>query len=113
MSNVDSGAADLVTPVYGTVFADRARVVDRLRSGDVVILVPDPPAVEEPIVWVHAEGGDVVGHLSPHVSARLVPAMLRGTRCRAVVHAVAAPGTESWQRLQLRIRCRTSDDEGP
>ena len=46
--------------VHGTVFADRAAVLHRLRPGDPLILVPDPPGAEVPAVWVHAPGGDVV-----------------------------------------------------
>ena len=113
MPTVQPGATDFITQVYGTVFADRARVVERLAVGERIILVPDPPAVEEPLVWVHAIGGDVVGHLSPQVSAWLAPALLGGTRCGAVVHAVAAAGTESWQRLQVRVHCLPSTVEGP
>jgi hypothetical protein len=46
------------------VFGQRAEVVHRLKEGDQLILVPDPPGIDQPNVWVHARGGDVVGHLS-------------------------------------------------
>ena len=49
--------------MLGTVFAERSAVVRRLTPGDRLILVPDPPDTDEPAVWVHATGGDVVGHL--------------------------------------------------
>lgn len=45
--------------VYGTVFGQRTDVVHRLRAGDRLILVPDPPGTDNPAVWVHARGGDV------------------------------------------------------
>ena len=105
MASIPAGSTDFLTHVYGSVFAARARVLDRLLPGDRLILVPDPPGVEEATVWVHAVGGDVVGHLSPDVSRWLVPAMLGGTRCGAEVHAVEGPGVESWKRLQIRVRC--------
>jgi len=92
------------TPVYGTVFAARASVVQRLKEGDHLILVPDPPGVDEPSVWVHAPGGDVVGHLSPDVNAWMAPRMIRGTRYAAEVSSVGAPDTESWKRLVIEVR---------
>ena len=73
VSSILPDASSFETPVYGTVFGDRARVVLRLREGDQLILVPDPPGVEQPSVWVHAPGGDVVGHLSPDVNRWLAP----------------------------------------
>lgn len=105
MSSIPRGSTDFVTYVYGTVFAARARVVDTLRVGERIILVPDPPGIDEPTVWVHAPGGDVIGHLSPDLSSWLVPAMLDGLRCGADVHAVGGPSVESWKRLQIRVRC--------
>jgi len=92
------------TPVYGTVFAARAAVVRRLKEGDRLILVPDPPGVDDPSVWVHAPGGDVVGHLSPDVNAWMAPRMIHGTRYAAAVSSVGAPDTESWKRLVIAVR---------
>ena len=92
------------TPVYGTVFGERARVVRRLREGDRLILVPDPPGVEQPSVWVHAPGGDVVGHLSPDVNRWLAPRMMEGARYGAHVRSIGDPGTESWKRLVIAVR---------
>ena len=91
-------------PVYGTVFAARAAVVRRLREGDRLILVPDPPGVDDPSVWVHAPGGDVVGHLSPDINAWMVPRMIHGARYAAAVTSVGAPDTESWKRLLIEVR---------
>jgi len=92
------------TPVYGTVFAARAEVVRRLKEGDRLILVPDPPGVDDPSVWVHAPGGDVVGHLSPDVNAWMAPRMIRGARYAAEVSSLGAPDTESWKRLVIEVR---------
>jgi hypothetical protein len=92
------------TPVYGTVFAERAAVVRRLKRGDPLLLVPDPPGVEQPSVWVHAPGGDVVGHLSPDVNAWMAPRMLGGARYGAQVHSVGGADTASWKRLIIAVR---------
>ena len=92
------------TPVYGTVFAERAAVLRRLKAGDQLILVPDPPGVEQPSVWVHAPGGDVVGHLSPDVNAWMAPRMLGGARYGALVRRVGEAGTASWKRLIIAVR---------
>jgi hypothetical protein len=106
-------------PVYGTIFAGRAAAVQRLQGGDPLILVPDPPgidgppdggedamslAVEQPKVWVHATGGDVLGHLSPDINGWLVPRMLAGARYTATVRSVGAPGEASWTRLLIDVR---------
>ena len=93
-------------PVYGTVFAKRAAVVGRLRVGDSLILVPDPPGIDEPNVWVHARGGDVVGHLSPDLNSWLVPWMLAGHGCRAEVAKVGGTDVASWKRLVIAVRCQ-------
>ena len=72
MSSILPGAREFLTPVYGTVFGGRSAVVHRLKEGDQLILVPDPPGIDQPNVWVHARGGDVIGHLSPDVNSWLV-----------------------------------------
>ena len=101
-------AAPFQTPVHGTVFAGRAAVVQRLRVGDRLILVPDPLSDDEPpAVWVHAEGGDVVGYLPPQVAVTLAPWMLGGGRCGAFVERVGAEDVASWQRLIVRVECRS------
>jgi hypothetical protein len=92
-------------PVYGTVFANRSAVVQRLSIGDELILVPDPPGIDEPNVWVHAAGGDVVGHLAPDLNSWLVPWMLAGHHCRAAVAHVGGAEVASWKRLVIAIRC--------
>ena len=92
--------------VYGTIFGDRRITVQRLDVGDRLILVPDPAGVEDPSVWVHATGGDVVGHLSPDVNRWLVPRMLAGGRYSAAVKSVGGEATESWTRLVITITRR-------
>jgi hypothetical protein len=104
MSSVLPDTPQFDVPVYGTVFAERAIVVRRLREGDHLILVPDPPGVEEPSVWVHAAGGDVVGHLSPDLNRWMVPRMLDGARYTARVLSVNDPATASWKRLIITVR---------
>lgn len=104
MSSILPGAPEFRTPVYGTVFGERARVVHRLKEGDRLILVPDPPGAEPPNVWVHARGGDVVGHLSPDVNAWLAPHMLAGRCYGAEVSRVAGEDVASWKRLVITVR---------
>jgi hypothetical protein len=87
--------------VYGTVFGRRMEAVHRLRAGDALILVPDPPGTDNPAVWVHAAGGDVVGHLPFAVSGWLVPWMLEGGRCRARVQRVEARHRPPHPRVPL------------
>ncbi|HEX6535109.1 MAG TPA: hypothetical protein VF041_10950 [Gemmatimonadaceae bacterium] len=98
-------ADEFRSAVYGTVFGQRMDVVHRLRAGDRLILVPDPPGTDNPAVWVHASGGDVIGHLPFAVSRRLVTWMLEGGRCRASVEKVGTDDVASWRRLIIRVRC--------
>ena len=105
MSAILPETSEFQTAVYGTVFGNRATVVRRLRPGDSLILVPDPPGIDDPSVWVHAPGGDVVGHLSPDLSSWLVPWMLAGNRTRAVVATVGGSNVASWKRLVISVTC--------
>src|SRR5438105_1373770 len=106
MSSILPGTREFDTPVYGTVFARRTDAVRRLRPGDRLILVPDPPGTDEPSVWVHAPGGDVVGHLSPDINTWLVPWMLEGARCGAIVAHVGNEDVASYKRLIITVQCR-------
>jgi hypothetical protein len=106
MSLIPPGTRQFDTPVYGTVFGRRTDALHRLRVGDPLILVPDPPGTDEPNVWVHAPGGDVVGHLSPDLNAWLVPMMLDGARCAAVVAQLGGDDVASYKRLIVTVRCR-------
>ncbi len=106
MAFVAPYAQEFETAVHGTVFGSRTAVVHRLRAGDPVILVPDPAGAEVPAVWVHAPGGDVVGHLPVHIAAWMAPWMLAGTRCGGVVASVASDDVASWRRLVIEVKCR-------
>lgn len=108
MSSILPRSREFETSVYGTVFAQRSAALHRLKLGDQLILVPDPAGTDEPSVWVHAPGGDVVGHLSPDISAWLVPWMLEGCRCGAVVSQLGGDDVASYKRLLITVRCRTS-----
>jgi hypothetical protein len=103
MSSILPDSNRFETSVYGTVFAARASALERLSIGDILVLVPDPEGVENPSVWVHAPGGDVVGHLAPDVNRWMVRRMLSGTRYSAHVVSIGAPGTESWKRLTISV----------
>jgi hypothetical protein len=106
MSSIIPGAREFLTPVYGTVFGQRADVVHRLKEGDRLILVPDPPGIPQRHVWVHARGGDVVGHLSPDVNSWLARSMFDGERYTAEVRRVAGDDVASWKRLVITVRVR-------
>lgn len=106
MSSILPGTRQFQTAVYGTVFGKRTDALHRLRVGDALILVPDPPGTDEPNVWVHAPGGDVIGHLSPDINAWLVPWMLEGGRCGGSVAQVAGDDVASYKRLVITVRCR-------
>lgn len=106
MFELPSYASRFHTTVHGTVFAQRAAVVHRLHAGDRLILVPDPPGTEVPAVWVHAVGGDVIGHLPLQVAVWLAPWMLGGGRCSAEVEKVHGDDVASWERLVVTLRCQ-------
>ena len=104
MSSILPHAEAFRSPVYGTVFAQRTKVVRRLQPGDRLILVPDPAGTDPPTVWVHARGGDVIGHLSPDVNSWLAPSMLAGTCYGAHVEEVRGDDVASWKRLVIVVR---------
>src|SRR4051812_39118803 len=105
MSSILPGTPEFRSPVYGTVFGHRSQVVHRLHPGDRLILVPDPPGADPPNAWVHARGGDVIGHLSPDVSTWLAPLMLAGSCYAAYVAQVRGDDVASWKRLVIDVRC--------
>lgn len=92
--------------VHGTVFADRSQSVDALDSGEELVLLPDPPGTEEPGVWVHRRGGDLIGHLPPEIEGWLAPWLLRGGRATARAVRVSGRDVPSWRRVLLEVRCR-------
>jgi hypothetical protein len=89
--------------VHGTVFGERAIHLDRLRAGDEVLLIPGPPLDDEPGIWVHLPGGDVIGHLPPEIETWLAPWMLRGGRASARAVRVSGADTPSWRRVLLEV----------
>ena len=92
------------TNVHGTVFAARTSVVDRVQPGDRLLLVPDPPADDEPpAVWVHVAGGDVLGYIPTQIAAWLAPWMLAGGRCKAIVVAVRGAEAASFNRIEIEL----------
>lgn len=94
------------TTVHGTVFAGRDDHLARVRPGDQLYLIPDPPGQEAPEVWVHLEGGQPLGHLPPEIGSWLAPWLIGGGA--AVARAVRVRGAEepSWRRLLLEVSCR-------
>lgn len=93
--------------VHGSVFARRSDHVERIRAGDELLLIPDPPVQDQPEIWVHLPSGDPVGHLPPEIQSWLAPWMLRGGRARARALRVSGPETPSWRRLLIEVTCET------
>jgi hypothetical protein len=93
------------TTVHGIVFGMRSSHLDELEPGDDLLLIPDPPGEEDPAVWVHASGGDPLGHLPPEINAWLAPYMLRGGTASAVAVRIGGTEVPSWKRLVIEVRC--------
>jgi hypothetical protein len=91
--------------VHGTVFGDRPRSVDALEAGDELVLLPDPPVTDDPGVWVHGQGGDLIGHLPPEIEVWLAPWLLRGGRASARAVRVSGDEVPSWRRVLIEVRC--------
>lgn len=91
--------------MHGTVFAGRDRHLEVLTAGETLYLIPDPPGQDDPGVWVHLQGGALVGHLPPEIASWLAPWLERGGR--AVARALKVRGAEvpSWRRLLLEVSC--------
>lgn len=92
--------------VHGTVFCNRATHLEQLRPGDELLLVPGPPVEDDPGVWVHLPGGDVVGHLPPEIECWLARWLLAGGRARARAVKVRGQDQPSWRRLLLEVTCQ-------
>jgi len=93
--------------VHGTVFGNRAALLERVRPGDELVLVPGPPVDDEPGVWVHLPGGDVLGHLPPEIECWLGRWLLAGGRARATAVKVKGQDEPSWRRLLLEVTCQS------
>ncbi len=89
--------------VHGTVFAGRDRSLDGLSDGDPVELVPDPPGMDDPEVWVHLPTGEPLGHLPPEINFWLWPWMRSGGWATARAVRVRGVETPSWRRLVLEV----------
>jgi hypothetical protein len=89
--------------VHGTVFCERRRHLGRLHVGDELLLMPGPPIDDDPGIWVHMRGGDLVGHLPPEIESWLAPWMLRGGSAKATVAKVEGEDVPSWRRLVIDV----------
>ena len=93
------------TSVHGTIFGERAAHVAEVAQGEELILIPDPPMEEDPAVWVHARGGQPLGHLPPEINAWLAPWLLRGGAATAKAVRVHGADVPSWKRLIVEVHC--------
>jgi hypothetical protein len=91
--------------VHGIVFGGRERHLDRIRDGDALALIPDPPVQERPEVWVHLRSGEPVGHLPSEIGVWLAPWLLKGGSASARVLRVSGRETPSWRRLLVEVYC--------
>ena len=91
--------------VHGTIFGARDRHLERIREGDELLLLPDPPIDDQPGIWVHLRGGDLLGHLPPEIEDWLAPWMLRGGRATARAVRVSGADVPSWRRLLIEVTC--------
>jgi hypothetical protein len=91
--------------VHGTIFGDRSAKVAQVHEGDELLLIPGPPLDEEPGVWVHLPGGDLIGHLPPEIEGWLAPWLLRGGTAQARAVRVKGEDCPSWNRLLIEVAC--------
>jgi hypothetical protein len=93
------------TTVHGMIFAGRDKHLQSLVTGESLYLIPDLPDQEEPGVWVHREGGDLLGHLPPEVGFWLGPWLLNGGGVNARAIKIYGSDVPSWRRFLLEIDC--------
>ena len=93
--------------LHGTVFSGREEHIDRLEEGAVVRLIPDPPILNDPEIWVHTATGEPIGHLPPDVCWWLWPWMAAGGVATGVLLRVRGRDVPSWRRLLLEVSCAT------
>lgn len=91
--------------VHGVAFGGRAALLTRVRAGDRLRLVPDPPVQARPQVWVHLEGGEPLGHLPDEIAEWLAPWMRSGGRAVATALQVGSWSVPSWRRLVVQVEC--------
>lgn len=92
--------------VHGVAFGERAALLGRVREGDPLVLVPDPPIQPEPRVWVHLETGEPLGHLPDEIGAWLAPWLRKGGRATVRVIQLGSWNVPSWRRLVVEVECR-------
>ncbi|MBB4635813.1 hypothetical protein [Longimicrobium terrae] len=97
------------TSVHGTIFADRAARIDQLGEGDALVLIPDPPMEDDPMVWVHLGTGDPLGHLPPEINQWMATWLLRGGSATATVAKLHGHDVPSYKRLIIEITCAQPD----
>ncbi|MGD8278421.1 MAG: hypothetical protein PVH00_10365 [Gemmatimonadota bacterium] len=91
--------------MHGTVFGERTEHLQRVSAGDDLLLLPGLPIEDEPGVWVHLPGGELLGHLPPEIEAWLSPWLLRGGRAEARAIRVSGTDVPSWRRLLIEVHC--------
>ena len=91
--------------VHGLPFGDRTRHLPRVRSGEPLMLVPEPPGSATEQVWVHLREGDVIGHLPNEIGSWLAPWMRRGGRAKVRTLRVGDENVPSWKRLLVEVTC--------
>ena len=91
--------------VHGTVFGERESALNRIREGDILTLIPDPPMEERPEVWVHLPSGEPIGRLPTEIGKWLAPWMLGGGVAQARALRISGPETPSWRRLLIEVSC--------
>lgn len=91
--------------IHGLVFDGRAALLEQLRPGDELMLLPGAPVEETPGVWVHLQNGDLLGRLPPEIEYWLARWLLAGGRARATALKVRGQDEPSWRRVLLEITC--------
>ncbi|MBI4512688.1 MAG: hypothetical protein HY702_01135 [Gemmatimonadetes bacterium] len=91
--------------VHGLAFGNRAALLARVREGDTMLLIPDPPVQPQPQVWVHLETGEPIGHLPDEINGWLARWLHEGGRAAARVVRVGSPHVPSWRRLVVEVTC--------
>jgi len=92
--------------VHGIAFAGRDRHLGKLRPGDGLLVIPDPPGGEEPGVWIHLDSGEPIGHLPPEIAEWLWPWVARGGTAAARACAVHGLEVPSWRRVVVEVTCQ-------
>ena len=105
----DAQPATFRTTVHGVVFGTRAEQLAEVREGDPLVLIPDPPMEDDPMVWVHRGTGDPLGHLPPEINQWLAVWLLRGGKATAVAVRVHGTDVPSWRRLLIEVHCATGE----